>query len=148
MLKIFGHPIALSYWLEVYTRWKAGDWDTLKSQYVNWKVCSSTCLCSVLQVSPPSCIYVMQAVVKRYCKGTKEDFWAEFRDSKGTCLSFTAIAARLTAERVAENGRVAKWARIEYGDSFDSVFLYRKGSGRIVMKDPTSIANKYCEIHK
>lgn len=90
----------------------------------------------------------MQAVVKRYCKGTKEDFWVEFRDSKGTCLSFTAIAARLTAEHVAENGRVAKWARIEYGDSFDSVFLYRKGSGRIVMKDPTSIANKYREIHK
>jgi hypothetical protein len=148
VLKIFGHPIALIYWPEVYTRWKAGDWDTLKSQYVNWKVRGSTRLCSFLQVSHPSCIYVMQAVIEQYREGTKEDFWAEFRDSKGRCLSFTAIAARLTAERVAENGRLAKRARIEYGDSFNSVFSYRKGSSRIVMKDPTSIANKYREFHK
>jgi hypothetical protein len=90
----------------------------------------------------------MQAVVERCHKGTKEDFWAEFRDSKGTCLSFMAIAAHLTAEHIVENGCVAKRARIEYGDSFDLVFSYCKGSGRIVMKDPTSIANKYCEIHK
>jgi hypothetical protein len=148
VLKIFGHPIALIYWPEVYTRWKAGDWDTLKSQYVNWKVRSSSRLCSSPQVSHLSCIYVMQAVVERYREGTKEDFWAEFRDSKGRCLSFTAIAARLTVERVVENSRVAKRARIEYGDSFDSVFSYRKGSGCIVMKDPTSIANKYREFHK
>jgi hypothetical protein len=90
----------------------------------------------------------MQAVVEQYCEGTKEDFWAEFRDLKGTCLSFMAIAAHLTAEHVVENGHVAKRAQIEYGDSFDSVVSYRKGSGRIVMKDPTRIANKYCKVHK
>ena len=39
VLKILGHPIALVYWPIIYTRWKAGDWDTLKTQFGHWKVC-------------------------------------------------------------------------------------------------------------
>ena len=39
VLRILGHPIALVYWPIVYTRWRTGDWDTLKTQYGHWKVC-------------------------------------------------------------------------------------------------------------
>ena len=42
VLRILGHPIALVYWPIIYTRWRAGDWDTLKTQYGHWKVCCST----------------------------------------------------------------------------------------------------------
>lgn len=42
VLKILGHPIALIYWPIVYTRWRAGDWDTLKTQFGHWKVCLPT----------------------------------------------------------------------------------------------------------
>jgi hypothetical protein len=39
VLRILGQPIALVYWPIVYTRWRAGDWDTLKTQFGHWKVC-------------------------------------------------------------------------------------------------------------
>jgi hypothetical protein len=39
VLKIHGHPIALVYWPVVYTCWRPGDWDTLKTQFGHWKVC-------------------------------------------------------------------------------------------------------------
>lgn len=42
VLKILGHPIALVYWPIIYTRWRAGDWDTLKTQFGHWKVCNDT----------------------------------------------------------------------------------------------------------
>lgn len=86
-------------------------------------------------------------MVERFRRGTPEEFWHDFSDNKGRYLSFTAIAARLTAERVEENGRLAKRARIEYGDTFDSIFSYRKGSTHMVMKDPTRIANRYRQLH-
>ena len=85
-------------------------------------------------------------MVERFRRGTPEEFWHDFSD-KGRYLSFTAIAARLTAERVEENGALAKRARLEYGDNFDSTFSYRKGSTHIVMKDPTRIANRYRQLH-
>jgi hypothetical protein len=68
-------------------------------------------------------------------------------DDKGRYLSFTAIAARLTAEHVEENRTLAKWARSEYGNAFDSMFSYWKGSAHMVMKDPTRIANQYRQLH-
>lgn len=92
-------------------------------------------------------IYILQTVVERYREGTKEEFWAEFQDAKGRYMSFTAIISRLKGERVEENERVAKRARLEYGDAFASVFSYRKGSCHITMRDATSIANKYRVLH-
>ena len=88
-------------------------------------------------------IHILQAVVERYREGTKEEFWEEFQDAKGRYLSFTAIISRLKGERVKENERVAKRARLEYGDAFASLFSYRKGAHHITMTDPTRIANKY-----
>jgi hypothetical protein len=44
VLKIHGHPITLVYWPIVYTRWRPGDWDTLKTQFGHWKVCCSPAL--------------------------------------------------------------------------------------------------------
>ena len=86
---------------------------------------------------------LLQAVIECYREGTKEEFWEEFRDSKGRYLSFTAIVSRLKEERVEENERVAKRARLEYGDAFASLFSYRKGARHITMTDPSRIANKY-----
>jgi hypothetical protein len=88
-----------------------------------------------------------QAVIEHYREGTKEEFWAQFQDAKGRYLSFTAIVSRLKEERVEENERIAKRARLEYGDAFASVFSYRKGSSHITMTDPTRIANKYRVLH-
>ena len=92
-------------------------------------------------------VHILQAVVERYREGTKEEFWAEFQDTKGRYLSFTAIVSRLKGERVEENEHVAKRARLEYGDAFASIFSYRKGSCHITMTDPTRIANKYRVLH-
>jgi hypothetical protein len=85
-------------------------------------------------------------VVERFRRGTPDEFWHDFTDNKGRYLSFTAIVARLTAERVEENRTLAKRARTEYGNTFDSVFSYRKGCVYMVMKDPTRIANKYRQL--
>ena len=92
---------------------------------------------------------MLQAVIERYHEGTKEEFWAEFQDAKGRYLSFTAIVSHLKGEHVKESEHVAKWARLEYGDVFASVFSYCKGSCHITMTDPTStrIANKYWVLH-
>ena len=54
-----------------------------------------------------------------------------------------AIISRLKGECIEENERVAKQARLEYGDAFASVLSYHKGSYHITMTDPTCIANKY-----
>ena len=99
------------------------------------------CTHAIFSFSHPQ-IY-LQAVVERYRACTPEQFWAEFRDDKGRYLSYMAIAAWLTAERVAANEHVAKRARMEYSNSFDSVFSYRKGSSHFVMTDPSKIAAKY-----
>ena len=146
VLKILGHPIPVVRWPDVYKRWKRGDWDVIKSNYIDWKVnlvCALPFPLVAQQVFP-----FPQAVVERYREGTPEEFWAEFRDEKGKYLSYTAIVARLTAERVEENAAIAKRARTEYGDAFSSVFSYRKGSTRIVMKDPTRIAIKYRQLKR
>jgi hypothetical protein len=58
------------------------------------------------------------------------------------------IVARLTAEHVKEDKVITQHARAEYGEAFDTVFLYRKGSSCIVMKDPTRIAIKYRYLNK
>jgi hypothetical protein len=39
VLKILGHPIPIDHWPEVYKWWKWGNWDVIKSNYVDWKVC-------------------------------------------------------------------------------------------------------------
>lgn len=96
---------------------------------------------------PFTCRPHIQAVVEHYREGTKEEFWAEFQDVKGRYLSFTAIVSHLKGERVEENERVGKQARLEYGDAFTSVFSYHKGSRHITMTDPTCIANKYRVLH-
>jgi hypothetical protein len=87
-------------------------------------------------------------VVERYREGSKDAFWAQFQDEKGKVLTFTAIVARLKEERIGENERIAKRARLEYGDAFASVFSYRKGSHHHVMTDSVRIANKYRMLHK
>jgi hypothetical protein len=87
-------------------------------------------------------------VVERYCEGSKEEFWAQFQDEKGKVLTFTAIVACLKEERIGENEHVAKRARLEYGDTFASVFSYRKGSHHHIMTDSMRIANKYRMLHK
>jgi hypothetical protein len=38
VLMIHGHPIPIVRWPDVYKRWRRGDWDTIKSNYVDWKV--------------------------------------------------------------------------------------------------------------
>ena len=38
VLVIHGHPIPIIHWPDVYKRWRRGDWDTIKSNYVDWKV--------------------------------------------------------------------------------------------------------------
>ena len=35
-------------------------------------------------------VHILQAVVECHWEGTKEEFWAEFQDTKGRYLSFTA----------------------------------------------------------
>jgi hypothetical protein len=94
-----------------------------------------------------TCLLSFQAVVECFRRGTPEDFWRKFMDDKGKYLSFTAIAARLTTERVKENQILAERARAEYGADFESQFSYRKGSVHKVMKDPTMIAKRYRQLH-
>jgi len=120
VLKILGHPIPIVRWPDVYKRWKQGDWDVIKSNYVDWK-----------------------AVVERYRQGTPDNFWAEFTDKRGRYLSYTAIAAHLTAQCVEENVALTKRPRTQCGNAFSSVFSYCKGSTWFIMKDPAKIAMKY-----
>jgi hypothetical protein len=38
VLVIHGHPIPIVRWPDIYKQWRWGDWDTIKSNYVDWKV--------------------------------------------------------------------------------------------------------------
>jgi hypothetical protein len=141
ILMIHGHPVPVSRWPDVYKQWRSGDWDMIKSNFVDWKASTRVSPCRSADFVVSS-----QAVVERFRRGTPEAFWQEFVDDKGRYLSFTAIAAHLTAECLEESRTLAKRARTEYGDEFDSMFSYRKGSAYIVMKDPTKIANRYRQL--
>jgi hypothetical protein len=55
------------------------------------------------------------------------EFQAEFSSADGKHLSFTAIVERLRLSRKAEDERISKVAKAEYGTSFTEHFSYRKG---------------------
>jgi hypothetical protein len=53
VLMIHGHPIPIVRWPDVYKRWRRGDWDTIKSNYVDWKVWLSLRVCVPFLTFPP-----------------------------------------------------------------------------------------------
>jgi hypothetical protein len=106
VLNILGHPIPIVYWPDVYKWWRQDNWDTIKSNYVDWKVSESLFFLLFSALT-----HFFQAVVKCFCQGTPDEFWQQFKDDKGRYLSFTAIAAHLTAECAKENQILAEQAR-------------------------------------
>lgn len=87
-------------------------------------------------------------ILERWCKGTPEEFWAEFSDSSGKNLPMTKILKGLRAARVAEDIALAERARQEYGASFGQHFFSRQGSNLVPLTKPTAIAKRYRELRK
>ena len=58
-------------------------------------------------------------------------------------MSYTAILACLAEQRVAKDNAICRRARLEYGDSFPSVFFYMKDGKKYTKAQPSSIARQY-----
>lgn len=83
---------------------------------------------------------------------TPETFWSKF-SFRGKRLSVTGILKKMRSTRLAEDKDLANRARLEYGDRFQDIFWYRKGSTsgqdnhHLVMQKPCAIAKHYRERH-
>jgi hypothetical protein len=123
-LVIKGVPIALVHWRDVYTSkagksWKPNQWKGIKGKWFEWKV-----------------------IVKRWRKGTPEQFWSEFSED-GRHLGYTAILAQLTQERTAEDRKLSEQAKMEFGNEFAAHFSYLKDGEKRVLSKASSVAKVY-----
>jgi hypothetical protein len=143
VLVIQGHPIAITYWRDVYAyaKSKQNQWKGTKAKWFEWKVRSA-----VWHGPPCACSPPWQVVVERWRQGTPSEFWAEFSTEDGKHLTFTAIINRLRLSRKTEDERICEIAKAEYGVSFAENFSYRKGGVKKVMTDPTIIAKHYRQL--
>lgn len=66
----------------------------------------------------------MQMILERWCKGTPEEFWAEFPDPDGKNLPITTILKHMRAARVAEDKVITERARQECGSSFSKHLFF------------------------
>jgi len=62
-------------------------------------------------------------------------------------MTYTAITKHLRQERTAADKHLAKRAKEEYGDKFESTFNYRCGHEITVMKSDQKIAERYRMLH-
>lgn len=141
-LVIQGVPIPIKHWPEIYRYWKEGQWQGTKGKWWEWKV-SSICLFSALRAK-----FLLQIVIERWRETTPEEFWAQFSNENGMHNSWTRIVKQITAERIEEDEKTVKRARLEYGDSFDTTFTSRKGSRHFVLVDRAAIARRYRELSR
>jgi hypothetical protein len=123
-LFIRNHPIAITYWKQVYTSkngkdWKPGQWRILKGRYFEWRV-----------------------LVGRYRCGTPEEFWATFT-TDGKRWNYKAVLKRLAEDRHSQNQRDAEAARMEFGTRFDKVFSYNRNGVQHVKSKDSDIAKQY-----
>ena len=58
-------------------------------------------------------------------------------------MTYTSICDKITEDRMADDHCQAEKARAEYGDKFNLVFRYRRGSEWIVMTTDASVAKHY-----
>ena len=79
-------------------------------------------------------------------KLTKQGFWEKF-SSNGKPMTYKAICEKIQKERMARDHTDAICAKEEYGDRFDSVFVYRKGHNLLVMNQEAAIARRYRTLH-
>ncbi|KIY53819.1 hypothetical protein FISHEDRAFT_32601 [Fistulina hepatica ATCC 64428] len=112
-LKIFGHPIPMIYWPDVYRYWKGPQWQGFKSSHTKIKY----------------------LVARWRCSGFYEEFSKD--------MSATDIYNILLQQRKEENQRKAQQIRDRYGEQFGQVFCYRSRNTVRVMADPTKIVDKY-----
>jgi len=71
VFKLKDRPIALKHWVDVYSRWKGQQWDSLKTPYSQWKVSPS---CHTFSLSGGD-TFQIQMIAECYMEGSAEDFW-------------------------------------------------------------------------
>ncbi|KDR80075.1 hypothetical protein GALMADRAFT_222973 [Galerina marginata CBS 339.88] len=125
VLKIKGTAVALVHWNEVYnskcdSSWKPGQWKGTKGKWFEWKV-----------------------LVKRWRKGSPDQFWTCFTDANGKRLGYKAILDRLSDERKEYQRLESERIKLEYGNKFSSVFSYVKNRERRVKVKPCDIIKQY-----
>jgi hypothetical protein len=76
----------------------------------------------------------------------QEDFWLKFSDLDGNRLLYTAIVKWLTDLRLAEDEKMAAIVKEKYGDTFASIFTYKKGGKTYVKRKSAHIAKQYHEL--
>ncbi|KAG1883400.1 hypothetical protein F4604DRAFT_1920608 [Suillus subluteus] len=124
VLMIEGRPIPIVYWSDVYHYGKYGQWQGTKSQWTGWR-----------------------DVISRYRQSTPEDFWNEF-SVNGRAMKFTKIVDELRRQRNISNDDIVTCAREEFGNTFNSLFTYRKGDKVHVMRNKSAIARHYRQLKK
>ncbi|KAG2755632.1 hypothetical protein P692DRAFT_201701187 [Suillus brevipes Sb2] len=124
VLTIKGHPIPIVYWPDIYCYGKFGQWQGTKSRWTDWR-----------------------DVVSQYRQSTPPDFWKEF-SVNGHAMNFIMIVNELRKQRNISKDNVVMRAHKEFGNSFDSLFSYRKGDKVHVMRDKSAIARRYRQLTK
>ncbi|KAK0476482.1 hypothetical protein IW261DRAFT_1339711 [Armillaria novae-zelandiae] len=123
-IKIYGRPIPIRLWKDLYCRNKAlpTEWKQLKHVWGLWR-----------------------EFMKSYQAVTPDDFWKRFSHGSGQRFSFSLISDILRNERKKDDADLARKAINEYGDRFTKEFGYagRNGQSWVTMEDTTKIARLY-----
>ncbi|SJL13782.1 uncharacterized protein ARMOST_17230 [Armillaria ostoyae] len=123
-IKIYGRPIPIRLWRDIYCRNEAvpGEWKRLKHVWGLW-----------------------HEFMKSYRALTPDRFWARFSHQSGQRFSFSRISDILREERKEVDGALAQRAIDEYGDRFVSEFGYpgRNRCTWVTMEDAPKIAQLY-----
>lgn len=82
-------------------------------------------------------------IAARWNRGTADEFWADFTDSSGKRMEYTAIKNALIEERKRDDETTAAKARTEYGSLFEEKFSYRKSGQQHVLTKAADIAKRY-----
>ena len=61
-------------------------------------------------------------------------------------MLYTAIVKAMKAERMAAHGHLTEQARAKFGENFNSMFEYRRGSERIVRNKQLAIAKFFLSL--
>jgi hypothetical protein len=141
-LHIRGNSIALVYWPKVYRYQGTRQWTGIKQRWFEWKVRTD-----FLPLFTTLTAFAKSLVTEYRALGS-EEFWAKY-SSDGKPLPITNILKQVKEARLQEDRRVVELAKVQYGDDFQNIFVYRKAGSSVphVLLQPYAIANRYRKLN-
>ncbi|KIJ63938.1 hypothetical protein HYDPIDRAFT_112413 [Hydnomerulius pinastri MD-312] len=118
-LHIYGRPIPITYWRELYRYRFPERWTVLKSNWSNWKV-----------------------IVAHFRQGTLRDFERAFSDKNGTLWGISQITCHLRQLQRRDDEDIVRYVQEAYGPEVMDHLRYRKGSSQHDLTKNSAIAKR------